>query len=145
MHTLGLNVLIIAKVWLCFILGFNPNLSVAFITPHDLLLLKLHPDPELQKQDIILWCNLQFLVPPKAIMFFFLPFVVFDYLPFRDSQVGYPSKPRAKDMINLENLSISLSSKGFERENKYIYIFYLFCFPSAGIYLRRKQTVSYKK
>lgn len=54
MHTLELNALIIAKVWLRFILGFNPNLSVAFITPYDLLLLKLHPDPELQKQDIIL-------------------------------------------------------------------------------------------
>lgn len=77
---------------------------------------------------------------PKSNHVSFLPFVVFDYLPFTDSRVGYPSKPWAKDMINLENLSISLSSKGFERENKNIYFFISSVIPLQVFTLGGKQT-----
>lgn len=137
MHTLGLNVLIITKVWLCFILGFNPNLLAPMICCCLNYILILSYRSRISFCGVI--CSSLF--PQKQSCFFFLPFVVFDYLPLRDSRVGYPSKPWAKEMINLENLSISLSSKGFERENKNIYIFfYLFCFSSAGIYLGGKQT-----
>lgn len=62
---------------LCF---FNPNFSVAFITPSDLLLLKLHPDTEVGYHSVVL--SVVPCSPKSNKVFFFFHFFVFDYLPF---------------------------------------------------------------